>query len=196
MVASVALAADLGQPTAGGIVIADFEEFNGVIDNPKADQPAQGPYTWWIYNDADAGKASSIRGEIVPDAAHGGKALKINWVLDGWTGLGWMSNDSKIVWDWSAYKSLSFWVKGGGAKERFVIEMDDVNKEVFWSTPVKADNTEWTKVVIPFKQIKARPDWQPADAKKNGTIDWPVQIQVVPQSKEGTVTLDLFEAIP
>lgn len=196
LVASVAMAADLAQPAAGGTIIADFEEFNGVIDNPKAEQPAQGPYVWWIYNDADAGKSSSIRGEIVNDAVHGSKALKIGWTLDGWTGLGWMPNDPKIVWDWSQYKSLSFWVKSSGSKERFVIELDDVNKEVFWSALVKADSTEWTKVVIPFKQIRARSEWQPADAKKNSVIDWPVQMQIVPQTKEGSVTIDYFEAIP
>lgn len=197
MMCVLAYAADIAQPTPGALLVNDFEEFSGVVNKVTTDSPAQGPYTWWIFNDAAAGKGSTISGEIVSDAAHGSNGLKVKWLVDGWCGLGWRPTDPKISWDFSKFKTISFWVKGNGKKLRFYLEFDDANGENFWPTVIRVEGNEWTKVVIPIDQFKSRFDWQPSNTKVDKILDWPLSaIQIAPSNNKGEITIDMLEVEP
>lgn len=200
--ASLVMAAGTAQPTVGGLVLADFESFNGVLD-ASTDQKSINvdQVSWWCYNDKDAGKSSSIKLEPVGDAAQGEKALKITYRLDGWTGGGNspIGQDPAVVaaaWDWSKYTNFSFYVKGNGQKQTYLIEFADKDGEVFRSPEQKVEKAEWTKVMIPLKSFKSRVDWQPK-VKVNKVLDWPcASWQIIPLSNKGEITFDLFEVTP
>jgi hypothetical protein len=199
----VAFAADFAQPTPNSTVIYDFESLpaDTVIDTKTPGQeynvvPDQ--VQLFYYDDAAAGKNSHISATVVNDAAQGNQALKIDWKLDGWCGIGLQSPAGMTgpMWDWENAKSITFYAKSAdGNKASFVIGVADAGDERFrvaMKTEVQGD--QWIKFVLPMERFKARGDWQPDKAKRNTFIDSPgTQFELCPLSAKGSIIIDYIE---
>lgn len=199
----VAFAADFAQPTPNSVVLCDFEGLSAdtVIDtkNPGQEYNAiPDQVQIFYYNDAGAGKTSNILATVVKDAAQGSQALKIDWKLDGWCGIGLQAPVDKTapMWNWDNAKSITFYAKSAnGKKAAFVIGIADANDERFriaLKTEVNGD--QWTKFILPIDKFKARGDWQPDKAKRNTMIDSPgTQFELCPLSSTGSIIIDYIE---
>ncbi|MDD5260203.1 MAG: carbohydrate binding domain-containing protein, partial [bacterium] len=62
---------------------------------------------------------------------------------------------------------------------------------------VKDDSDAWKQVIIPFKAFEVRTDWQPNNANKNKTLDFPIMTyQFEPRPKnEGEWSFDKVELV-
>lgn len=198
LVSITAFAADVAQPTAGGMMVANFEGFDGTL-SVGGGSPVFEKTIWSAYNDADASKGSKIAAEVTNDAANGSKAIKLTWTLDGWCGMivGGEDYANNPTWNWSNYKNLSFYIKSADDKKaNLVVRLSDVNDERFGSPTIKV-TPEWQQVVIPFDKFKARSDWQPNTAKRDTFLDFPIrEIEFAPQSPKGNVIIDMIEVTP
>lgn len=201
---SLVFAADIAQPTPGGMLLTDFEDFTATVDSTDAKSADNGKYTSICWDDKDGGKKSTIKFEVVGDAAQCQKAIKVTYKLvsGGYAGGGWVptSTDPKVIsamMDWSKYKNLSFWVKGNGTKQSYIMELDDKDTEGFRSLVQTIESTQWTHVVIPFSAFKSRTDWQPKGITANRIFDWPAtEWQIAMVSGSGELCFDLFEVTP
>jgi hypothetical protein len=75
--------------------------------------------------------------------------------------------------DWTGATSLSMWVYGNGSAPPFYVIVEDAQHEQLWA-PVTVNWTGWQQVTIPISSFVSRPDWQPAGAVVNGSIQSPV----------------------
>lgn len=198
LVTVTAMAADVAQPTAGGMMVANFEGFEG-SRGVGGDSPIFDKVVWASYDDTGAGKMSKMLGEVTNDAANGSKAIKVTWTLDGWCGMIFGGQDyaSNPAWNWSNYKAISFYIKSAdGKKVNMILRLADANDERFGGPLVKV-TPDWQQVVIPFDKFKARSDWQPDTSKRDTFLDFPIrEMEFAPQSPKGSVIIDMIEAIP
>lgn len=202
LVTVTAFAADVAQPTPNSVVMCDFENIpDGTVLVSKTPQdlpviPDQ--VSIFYYDDSSAGKMSKLTATFVSDAAQGSKAMQIDWVLDGWCGIGLTvpAGQTGPMWDWEEAKSITFYAKSAnGKKASFVIGLADAGDERFRAavkTEVKGD--EWVKFVIPMDKFRSRSDWQPDKAKRNTFIDSPgTNFEICPLSGTGSVIFDYIE---
>lgn len=199
----VAFAADFAQPTPNSVILCDFESLaDGTAidskDTSKEYITTPDQVSIFFYDDGAAGKSSHLTANVVNDAAQGSKGLKIDWTLDGWTGIGLQSPAGKTgpMWNWENAKSITFYAKSAdGKKAAFVIGVADANDERFrvaMKTEVSGD--QWVKFVLPMNKFKARGDWQPDKAKRNTFIDSPgTQFELCPLSAKGSIIIDYVE---
>lgn len=121
------------------------------------------------------------------------------WIARGYNidvkGAGaWEVRPQDIKWD--KYNAFSFWMKGTGSGKQMAVDIIDAKKEYFRYL-VKDDSDKWKQVIIPFKAFEARTDWQPNNANKNKTLDFPIMtFQFEPRPKnEGEWNLDKVELL-
>lgn len=97
---------------------------------------------------------------------------------------------------WEDYSALSFYLYGTDSKARIAFDVKDNGGEI-WRFITDDDFKGWKKVVVSFDKFVMRDDWQPNDADKNGTIDFPIkvfQFEPLPGSK-GTLYFDTVELV-
>lgn len=185
--------------TEGAILLIDFDLFEGSIKGSTevSSVDIAGVINWFTWDDQGDGRKSEIAGSVTDDAYYGKQAIKVTYVMDSWCGHGWSNIDEDTsLWDWSAYKYLSFWVKGDGKRHEFQISISDIDEEEFRSPSIRVTNKEWKQVKIPISNLVAH-DWQADHAKPNGKMDWPIiDIQIAPIAGKGELIFDLFELIP
>ncbi|MDD5492716.1 MAG: carbohydrate binding domain-containing protein [bacterium] len=121
------------------------------------------------------------------------------WIARGYNidvkGAGaWNVRPQDIKWD--KYNAISFWMKGTKSGKQLAFDIIDAKKEYFRYL-VQDDSDIWKQVIIPFKSFEARTDWQPNNATKNKTIDFPIMTyQFEPRPKnEGEWSFDKVELI-
>lgn len=97
---------------------------------------------------------------------------------------------------WGKYNAFSFWMKGTNSGKQLALDIIDAKKEYFRYL-VKDDSDNWKQVIIPFKSFEVRTDWQPNNATKNKTIDFPIMTyQFEPRPKnEGEWSFDKVELV-
>lgn len=195
-------AADFATPTPNSVVLCDF---NGIADGTVLDSKKPADFvvipdqvSLFYYDDNSGGKNSHLTATLVKDAAEGGKAMQIDWTLDGWCGFGMTSPAGKTgpMWDWSKAKSITFYAKSAnGKKASFAIGIADAGDERFRvAMKTEVSGTDWVKFVLPMDKFKARGDWQPSTAKRNTMIDSPgTNFEFCPLSGKGSVILDYIE---
>ncbi|HNX81015.1 MAG TPA: carbohydrate binding domain-containing protein [Candidatus Omnitrophota bacterium] len=136
--------------------------------------------------DFGAGNGSAVEVTATPEQAHGGKqSLKV--VYDAVSGgymyiaKGTKLDAKKADWkvkpedvNWKEFNAISVWVFGADSKETVAIDVKDNGGEIWRSTFVD-DFKGWKQIAILFNEFKARDDWQPDSADKNGTLDFPVR---------------------
>jgi hypothetical protein len=97
---------------------------------------------------------------------------------------------------WSEYNTFSFYMYGSDAKTKVAFDIKDNGNEI-WRFMVEDNFIGWKQVVCPFSAFFARDDWQPDNADKNATLDYPIksyQFEPRPEAK-GTLYFDTVELI-
>jgi len=158
--------------------------------------------------DFGAGNGSSVQVSASTDIMHTGKqSLKAEFdaVSGGYMyiakGFGldaknaaWLMKPADI--DWTKYSALSFYLYGSDSKTQVAVDVKDSGNEI-WRFLVKDDFKGWKQIVCPLKDFFARGDWQPDNADKNATMDFPLksyQFEPLPVAK-GILYFDDVELI-
>ncbi len=153
--------------------------------------------------DFGAGNGSFVDVTGAEDLVHGGKqSLKVTydaieggyiWVARGFDldagNAGWLMKAGDI--SWNKYDAIAFYMYGSESKTKFAFDIKDNGGEILRYIFVD-DFKGWKQVICPFKDFVARDDWQPQNAEKNGTLDFPIksyQFEPLPPAK-GTVYFD------
>jgi len=147
--------------------------------------------------DFGAGNGSSIEATAATDIKHSGKqSLKV--IYDAVSGgymyvargsaldarnAGWLAKPETI--EWKNYSAISFYMYGSDSKAQVAFDLKDKGGEML-RFMVSDDFKGWKQVVCLFKDFVARSDWQPQNAEKNGTLDFPLQsyqFEPLPEAK-------------
>lgn len=155
-----------------GLLIDDFE--GAILGGPEGTV------------DFGAGNASSVKVSAATDIAHSGKqSLKVAYdaVQDGymWVARGFDLNAKNTAWlvnpqdlKWEEYKAIVFYMYGSDSKTKIAFDIKDSGNEM-WRFMLEDDFKGWKQIVCAFGDFFARGDWQPNDADKNATLDFPVK---------------------
>ena len=111
-------------------------------------------------------------------------AKKAEWLLAG----------DKI--DWKKYNAIAIYVYGTDSKTKIAVDLKDSGNEL-WRYTFEDNFKGWKQVVCPFASFMARDDWQPDNADKNITMDFPIksyQFEPLPVAK-GALYFDSVELI-
>lgn len=136
--------------------------------------------------DFGAGNGSTVEVSAETGILHSGKqSLKVSYdaVQDGymWIARGfgldaknaaWLLNPEDIKWE--EYKAISFYMYGNGTKTKVAFDVKDSGNEM-WRFMFEDDSKGWKQIACPFADFFARGDWQPNDADKNATLDFPIK---------------------
>jgi len=132
--------------------------------------------------------------KVTYDAVSGGYI----WVARGF-GLDakntqWLVKPEEIKWD--DFQGLSFYMYGSDSKTQVAFDVKDNGNEI-WRFLVEDNFKGWKQILCPFKEFFARDDWQPDNAAKNATLDFPIksfQFEPRPEAK-GTLYFDTVELV-
>lgn len=158
--------------------------------------------------DFGAGNGSSVDVVAAVDIVRSGKqSLKVTFdaVQDGymWVARGFGLDAKNAAWTvkaqdikWKEYKAIAFYMYGTGSKTKIAFDIKDSGNEM-WRFMFEDDSKGWKQIVCAFGDFFARGDWQPNDADKNATLDFPIksfQFEPRPIAKD-TVYFDEVELI-
>jgi len=153
--------------------------------------------------DFGAGNGSSIEISAANDIKYlGEQSIKViyNAVPGGymWLARGFDLDAKNAQWpikpldiDWAKYKAISFYMYGSDSKAKIAFDIKDNGNE-FWRFMAEDNFKGWKQIVCPFNEFFVRADWQPSNADKNATLDFPLksfQFEPRPEAK-GTVYFD------
>jgi hypothetical protein len=145
--------------------------------------------------DFGAGNGSSVEVAGATDIVHSGKqSLKViydsapsgyMWVARGFgldvTNSTWLVKPEDIKW--SEYNAIAFYMYGNDSKTKVAFDIKDSGNEM-WRFMFEDNFKGWKQIVSPFADFFARGDWQPNNADKNATLDFPVKsFQFEPRSE-------------
>ena len=172
---------DFEGPISGGPDgTVDFGSGNGSSLNVTASKD--------IKNDGN----QSLKAEF--DAVDGGYMYIARGIGLDAKNAGWMVSPEKI--DWKKYNAIAVYVYGTDSKTKIAIDLKDSGNEL-WRYIFEDNFKGWKQVVCPFASFMARDDWQPDNADKNITLDFPVksyQFEPLPVAK-GTLYFDSVELV-
>lgn len=118
------------------------------------------------------GPGSTVTPTFVADPVHEGKqALKIVYETNSWAGC--VLAPGKEKGNWTGMTTFKVWVKGGNSGNKFEIQLQDAQDELF-ITKISDNFTGWKQLVIPLSEFKHRNDYQNPTAKSNEVIDYPL----------------------
>lgn len=158
--------------------------------------------------DFGAGNDSNIEVSSTTDIVQAGKqALKITFdAVEGgymWVARGFDLNAKDTRWlvdykdiDWNKYNALAFYLYGSDSKTNLAFDVKDNGGEM-WRYLVQDNFKGWKKIICPFNEFFVRSDWQPDNADKNATLDFPLksyQFEPLPPAK-GTLYFDEVEVV-
>lgn len=135
--------------------------------------------------DFGAGNGSAVEVTATTEQTHGGKqSLKVAYdAISGgyiYVAKGAKLDAKKADWkvkpgeiDWATFNALSVWVYGTDSKASVALDVKDNGGEI-WRSSFVDDFKGWKQIAVLFSELKARDDWQPDNADKNGTLDFPL----------------------
>lgn len=127
--------------------------------------------------------------KIIYDVSGGGYM----WIARGYNltqknAAQWKISPGKIKWE--NYNALIFYLYGEGSSNKIAVDLIDNGKE-YWRFLITDDTTGWKEVIIPFSEFSVRTDWQPDSARRNNTMDFPINVfQFEPKSGKGILFID------
>jgi hypothetical protein len=132
--------------------------------------------------------------KVVYDAVAGGYM----WIARGFDldakNAAWLIRPEDI--DWQKFNAISFYMYGSDSKANIAFDVKDNGYEI-WRFMIEDNFKGWQKIVCPFNEFFVRGDWQPNNADKNATLDFPLrnfQFEPRPEAK-GTVYFDTVELL-
>lgn len=178
----------------GAILIDDFE--NPVSGGPEGtvDFGAGGGSSLTVKGSSDIKKCGNQSIEVTYDAVPGGYM----WIAKGVDldakNTAWLIEPGAL--DWTKFSAISFSMYGSNSGASIAFDVKDNGREI-WRFMVEDNFTGWKKIVIPFSEFFVRNDWQPDNADKNNSLDFPLksfQFEPRPEAK-GTVYFDCVELV-
>ena len=136
--------------------------------------------------DFGSGNGSSVEVAAATDIKHSGnQSMEITYnAMPGgymWIARGFNLDAKNAQWlikpqdiDWSKYTSISFYMYGSDSKTKIAFDIKDNGNEM-WRFMVEDNFKGWKKIDCPFSTFFARGDWQPNNADRNATLDFPVK---------------------
>ncbi|MGD0336535.1 MAG: carbohydrate binding domain-containing protein, partial [Candidatus Omnitrophota bacterium] len=165
---------------------------------------------------SSAGGGSSVEVAASPAIKYSGKqALKITYkavplapsyivvIRNSHAGssTNWLAEPEGIIWQ--DYNAIAFYTYGSDSKTRIAFDIIDSGFEV-WRFIFEDNFIGWKQVICPFNEFQPRSDWQPDNADKNHTLDFPIkEFRIDPlikpppggNIKDGTFYFDKVELI-
>lgn len=158
--------------------------------------------------DFGAGSGSSVEVSAATDIKYSGKqSIKVvydavgggyMWVARGF-GLGaentaWLLKPETV--DWQKYNAISFYMYGSDSKAQIAFDIKDNGNEM-WRFMIEDNFKGWKQIKCSFNEFFVRGDWQPANADRNASLNFPIksfQFEPRPVAK-GIVYFDDVELI-
>jgi hypothetical protein len=99
--------------------------------------------------------------------------------------------------DWSGYRALEFWIKGGGTGNTIGVEIEDADGELFDYVFVD-DFTGWKFASVPLTVtgFPRRTDWQPVAVNNGLTLSNVKILRFRPLGGAGSFGLDRVVLVP
>lgn len=159
--------------------------------------------------DFGSGGGSAIEVAADTNIKYSGKqSLKITYdaVSGGymWVARGFDLDAKNASWqvlpqdiDWKKFTAIAFYIYGSDSKTKITFDIKD-NGSQMWRFMLEDNFKGWKKIICPFNEFFARSDWQPNNADKNATLDFPIksfQFEPLPEAK-GIVYFDSVELEP
>lgn len=158
--------------------------------------------------DFGAGGGSSVDVSAATDIKYSGnQSIKVIFdaVAGGymWVARGFGLDAKDTAWlvkpediDWKKYNAFAFYVYGSDSKADIAFDIKDNGNEI-WRFMFQDNFKGWEQIACPFNEFFARTDWQPDNADKNSTLDFPIKyfsFQFSPEAK-GTIYFDKVELV-
>lgn len=177
-----------------GLLIDDFEiQVSGGPDG-TVDFGAGGGSSVEVNQATDIRYSGEQSIKVVYDAVPGGYM----WVARGFDldakNTAWLVRPEAV--DWKKYNTISFYMYGSDSKAKIAFDIKDNGNEM-WRFMIEDNFKGWKRMACPFNEFFARGDWQPDNADKNATLDFPLksfQFEPRPEAK-GIVYFDSVELI-
>ncbi|MTE17933.1 glycosyl hydrolase [Streptomyces sp. TRM43335] len=155
-----------------------------------------GPIGTYGSNAEDTPAISQVPAEARPGANAFNRAMRVEYGISAWGGF---DHSLTATEDWSGFEGLSFWVKGTGSGQRVQFEVKDggpnAGQAELWAGYFTDDTDDWKQVKTPFEDFVRRPDYQPAGAPSDGTLEltdmWGYAVNLPAAS--GTLEFDQVE---
>lgn len=158
--------------------------------------------------DFGAGGGSSVEVSAATDIKYSGKQ-SVKVVYDAvpggymWVARGFDLDAENAAWlvkaetvNWQKYNAISFYMYGSDSKAQIAFDIKDNGNEM-WRFMVEDNFKGWKQIKCSFSEFFVRGDWQPANADRNATLDFPIksfQFEPRPEAK-GIVYFDDVELI-
>jgi len=161
--------------------------------------------------DFGAGNGSTVEVTASSDIKHSGEqSLKVTYdaEVSGYIyvargidldakNAGWLVKPQDI--DWPGFKALAFYMYGSDSKTKIAFDIKDNGNEM-WRFIFEDNFKGWKQIICPFGEFFCRGDWQPANADKNATLDFPIkslQFEPLPdaEAKKGVLYFDTLELL-
>jgi len=172
-----------------------IDDFEGVISgglDGTVDFGAGGGSSVEVTADTNLKYSGKQSLKVIYDAISGGYM----WVARGFDldakNTAWLVKPQDI--DWAKYKAFSFYMYGNNSKAQIAFDIKDNGNEM-WRFIVEDNFKGWKQIILTFNEFFARSDWQPDNADKNATLDFPIksfQFEPRPEAK-GTLYFDDVE---
>lgn len=131
--------------------------------------------------------------KIIYDAVSGGYMwIARGYDLDIKVAGAWLALPEDI--NWRNFNAISFYMYGQNSGNAVTFDTKDNGNEM-WRFILKDDFSGWKQVIVRFEEFFARPDWQPQNADKNSSLDFPIksfQFEPLPEGR-GTLYFDCVE---
>jgi hypothetical protein len=119
------------------------------------------------------GPSSNVTVELSTAQAHSGKqSVFVKTDCKDWTGAVYSLADGQN--DWTGLSTLKMWVYGSNSGNKFNVILEDKSGEQH-TTQLMDSFSGWKEISIALARFKARTDYQPGTADKNGNLDMPLK---------------------
>lgn len=195
LICALFMTADISAQEKKGVIVDDFE---GDITGGSSGTV-----------DFGSGNSSSVNVSASKDIMHSGsQALKVEYeAIPGgymWIARGFgLDVKGAACWqvvpqdiNWKDFDAISFYMYGGNSKGNIAFDIKDNGNEM-WRFIIEDNFSGWRQIVCLFADFFSRSDWQPNNADKNDTLDFPIksfQFEPLPEAK-GVLYFDTVELV-
>lgn len=176
------------------VLIDDFEGIISGGPDGTVDFGAGGGSAVEVAQDTKTKYSGNQSIRVTYDAVPGGYM----WVARGFNldakNTNWLIKPEDI--NWEKFNAFAFYMYGSNSGTKIAFDIKDNGFEM-WRFMIEDNFKGWKRIICPFDEFFARGDWQPNDADKNATLNFPIksfQFEPRPEAK-GTLYFDDVQLI-